>query len=303
MTRILCALAAYVAIVAGYSASAGQIRAETVVSKSLGREMPYLIYIPDGYDGARNNYPVLYLLHGAGGNERAWADLGHIKEKADKLIASGAIPPALIVMPGCPACWWVDGAKDKAETAFWADLIPAIDARYRTLNTRGGRLIAGLSAGGYGAVRFALRYPDRIAAVAALSPAIYTEGVPAISAARTQPPFLGPDGKFSQGAWDAQNYPRVINSYFGQPYRVPFYLVTADGDRLGIAFETALLFKRIFEKQPEQVELRVIDGDHSWKVWENAIDDAMRYIFQFAESPHPVARTAKATSLESSSHH
>ncbi len=197
MLRILCALAAYLAIAAGYSASAGQIRAETVFSNSLGRELPYLIYFPDGYDGGRDSYPVLYLLHGAGGNERAWADQGHIKEKADKLIASGAIPPTLIVMPGCSACWWVDGAKDKAETAFWSDLIPAIDARYRTLNTRGGRLVAGLSAGGYGAVRFALRYPDRIAAAAALSPAIIRK--------RRSGDFGGQDpAAIPRGRWEVQ---------------------------------------------------------------------------------------------------
>jgi enterochelin esterase-like enzyme len=302
MVRMLCAFVAYFAIGVGLYTQAGELRSETLASKSLGRKMPFLVYIPDGYEGSRKNYPVLYLLHGAGGDERAWAERGHIKEKADKLIASGAIPPALIVMPGCPACWWVDGAKDKAETAFWSDLVPEIDARYRTLDSRGGRLIAGLSAGGYGAVRFAMRYPHRVAAVAALSPAVYTQGVPAISAARTQPPFLGPDGKFSQTAWDAQNYPRLIDNYFGQPYRVPFYLVSADGDKFGIAFETALLFKRIFEKQPEQVELRVVDGDHTWKVWESTTDDALRYIFRFAEGPQAASRTAATAGLTSASH-
>ena len=152
------------------AAYAGEIRAESLPSKALGRAMPYEIYLPDGYESGRQHYPVLYLLHGAGGDERSWSERGHIREKADQLIASGAIPPAIIVMPGCPACWWVDGAKDKAETAFWSDLVPTIEMRYRTIETRGGRLIAGLSAGGYGAVRFALRYPDRIAAGAALSP-------------------------------------------------------------------------------------------------------------------------------------
>lgn len=273
---------------------AGTIHHETFASKSLGRDMSFLIYLPDGYEGGKQHYPVLYLLHGAGGNENSWVDRGHIKEKADELIAKGAIPPTLIVMPGCAACWWVDGPKDKAETAFWNDLVPAIDSRFRTIEGRGGRLLAGLSAGGYGTVRFALRYPERIAAVAALSPAVYSVSPPAISAARTQPPFLGPDGKFSQSEWDAQNYPRLIEHYFSQKYRVPFYLVSGDVDKFGIAFETALLFKRMFERQPDQVEFRVVDGDHSWKVWESTIDDALRYIYRFAARPGALARTAKA---------
>jgi enterochelin esterase-like enzyme len=276
-------------------AQAGEIRTELLPSKALGHDMPYAVYLPDGYESRRQHYPVLYLLHGAGGNERSWSERGHIREKADRLIASGAIPPAIIVMPGCPACWWVDGARDRAETAFWSDLVPAIDLRYRTIETRGGRLVAGLSAGGYGAIRFALRYPNRIAAAAALSPAVYTESVPKISAARIQPPFLAQNGQFDQTAWDSHNYPALLDRYFAQSFRVPLYLVSGDNDKFGVAFETALLFKRMFERQPDQVQLRVIDGDHSWKVWEAMIDDAMLYVFQFADKPRPAPQTATAT--------
>ncbi len=289
MVRIV---GAFIALFAWHAAIAGEIRSEAFASAALGHAMRYSVYLPDGYAGGQLHYPVLYLLHGAGGDERAWQDQGHIKEKADRLIAAGAVPPAIIVMPGCPASWWVDGAKEHAETAFWSDLVPLIDVRYRTIGTRGGRLVAGTSAGGYGAVRFALRYPDKIAAAAALSPAVYTESVPQFSAAQAQPPFLGPDGKFSRAAWDRQNYPALLEGYFNQRYRVPFYLVSGDNDRLGIAFETALLFKRLFERQPDQIELRVVDGDHSWKVWEASIDGAMQYLFQFADRPHPGTRSA-----------
>ena len=276
-------------------AFAGEIMTGSVPSKALGRPMAYEIYLPDGYGKTRLHYPVLYLLHGAGGDERSWAERGHIREKADQLIASGAIPPAIIVMPGCPACWWVDGTKDNAETAFWSDFVPAIDMTYRSIDSRSGRLVAGLSMGGYGAVRYALRYPDRIAAVAALSPAIYTETVPQLSAARVQPPFLSQTGQFDQAAWNAHNYPVLLDRYFAQSYRVPLYLVSGDNDKFGIAFETALLFKRMFERQPNQVEFRVVDGDHSWKVWEATIDDALRYVFSFADKPRAAIQTATAT--------
>jgi enterochelin esterase-like enzyme len=276
-------------------AHAGEIRTEAFPSKALGRDMRYAVYLPDGYQNGRRQYPVLYLLHGAGGDERSWMERGQIKEKADSLIANGAIPPAIIVMPGCPACWWVDGAKDKAETAFWFDLVPMIDRRYRTIEARAGRVIAGLSAGGYGAVRFALRYPNRIAAAAALSPAVYSESVPLISAAREHPPFLTLDGRFDQAAWDAHNYPALLDRYFAQTLRVPLYLVSGDADKFGVAFETALLFKRMSERQAEQLELRIVGGDHSWKVWEATIEQAMRYIFQFADGPKPGPLTATAT--------
>jgi enterochelin esterase-like enzyme len=261
---------------------ASEIRQEAVASPNLGRDFPYLIYLPDGFDVSRR-YPVLYLLHGAGGDQNTWVQRGMIQAKVDKLIAAGTIPPALIVMPGCPECWWVDGGKDKTETAFWSDLVPAVAQRYPTIENRSGLLMAGVSAGGYGAVRFALKYPGRVGAIAAFSPAIYADTPPPDSAARRQPPFQGADGQFSQTAWAEHNYPRLLTTYFSQSTRVPVFLVSGDNDRLGIAFETALLFKRLFDKQPDQVELRIVDGDHSWAVWSNAADEAFAFLFRAAK--------------------
>jgi enterochelin esterase-like enzyme len=265
--------------------SASELRRETFASTALARDIPFVVYVPDGYQPSGLHYSVLYLLHGAGGDENAWVERGNIQERSDRLIVAGSIPPTLIVMPGCRACWWIDGAKDRAETAFWTELVPTVTERYRTIESRSGMLIAGLSAGGYGAVRFAMKYPDRVAAVAAFSPAIYALTPPAASFARIQPPFLGPDGQFNQTTWAAQNYPRLVDHYFEQQFRVPFYLVSGDVDRLGIAFETALLFKRLFDKQPDIAELRIVDGGHTWAVWASAIEDAMKYLYRFAARP------------------
>jgi enterochelin esterase-like enzyme len=294
MWRVFCGLLAAWPLLVGGLADAGDIRRESVASSSLGRDLPYLIYVPDGYAPAERHYPALYLLHGAGGNETTWSQGGQLRETVDRLIAKGAIPPTLIVMPGCPECWWIDGARDKTETAFWSELEPTIDARYATIRTRDGRLIAGQSAGGYGAVRFAMRYPDRIAAIAALSPAVYAETPPPISAARTMPPFRGPDGRFDQGAWSAQNYPRLIDGYLGQRQRVAADLFSGNRDRYGIASETALLFKRLSAHQPDAVTLRIVEGDHDWSLWVSALDDALPYIYRFAARPQVASRPAEA---------
>jgi enterochelin esterase-like enzyme len=293
VTKIIGALIVLATFAVFGPVSASEVHRETLASAALARDMPFNVYIPDGYQSGVERYPVLYLLHGAGGDENAWVERGNIQERADKLIASHAIPPTLIVMPGCRACWWIDGAKDKAETAFWSELVPTVAKRFRTIESRSGMLIAGLSAGGYGAIRFAMKYPDRIAAAAAFSPAVYAVTPPTASSARRQPPFLGADGQFNQAMWNALNYPRLIDAYFGQKFRVPFYLVSADGDRFGIAFETALLFKRLFDNQPDIVELRIVDGDHSWKVWANALDDAMKYLYRSAARPQGPASALK----------
>jgi enterochelin esterase-like enzyme len=279
ITTVLLALLAHTSL------HASELGRQVVPSPALARDLPFTVYLPDGYDQSTRRYPVLYLLHGAGGDDRVWGEQGSIKARTDRLIAAGMIPPTIIVMPACNACWWIDGPKDKAETAFWTDLVPAIDQRFRTINAREGRLIAGISAGGFGAVRYALAYPEKIAAIAALSPAVYAQTPPSKSGARSQAAFLGPDGAFNQTSWTSHNYPALIQKYGSQPLRVPFYLVSGDGDQLGIAFETALLFKTVREVQPDLAELRVVDGEHGWGVWGPALDDAMKYVFRQIKAP------------------
>lgn len=288
---LLLAAALFISSVSHVETSqAGELQRHTVYSPRLAREMAYLVYLPDGYDTSGQFYPVLYLLHGAGDSESSWADKGLIREKADQLIENGSIPPTLIVMPGCTQCWWIDSSTTKSESAFWDDLVPEIEKRFRAIKNRQGRLLAGLSAGGYGVVRFVMRYPDRIAAAAAFSPAIYAEAPPFASNARLHPAFKDDKGQFSRLLWTQNNYPSLISGYFAQSHRVPLFLAAGDNDRLGAAFETALLFKRMIEHQPIKVELRIVDGGHNWAVWTTVIDEAMRYMFHFSSRP-----TAKAT--------
>lgn len=285
MLRLLLMALAITGLLRAAPAEAGELRREVLHSQALGRDLPFLVYLPDGYEGGALHYSVLYLLHGAGDNETSWKEHGLIGEKADQLIESGSIPPTIIVMPGCPGCWWIDGPKDKAETAFWKELVPEVGKRYRVIDKREGRLVAGLSAGGYGTVRFLMRYPERIAAAAAFSPAIYSELPPSASSSRTHPAFVDQDGRFSQYAWDALNYPSLIDAYFAQPVRVPLFLASGDNDRMGAAFEAALLFKRMIARQPVQTELRIVDGGHNWAVWAQVIDEALRYVYRFAAKP------------------
>jgi len=274
-------------VLAGAGAQAGTLVREAVPSAALKRDMAYVVYLPDGYEPSGGpSYPVLYLLHGAGCDETVWAERGAIVERADRLIHEGSMPPTIVVMPSCPGCWWVDGGKDKAETAFWTDFVPAIEARYRTLGNAHGRLIAGVSAGGFGAVRFALKYPDRVAAVAALSPAVYAVTPPARSLARRDPAFLRPDGQFNQALWSAENYPRLGPRYFEQPVRVPFYLMSGNSDELGIAFETIQLYKMLAEGQPDLVQLNLVEGRHDWTLWSANLDAAMIFLGRHVPRHH-----------------
>lgn len=133
----------------------------TFRSAALGREVGYCIYLPPGYDAeTTRRYPVIYNLHGAGGNEL------HSFSSAKALhdgITSGRWPAMILVLPnGGSHTFYKDSADGKypAETLIIRELIPHIDATYRTIASRSGRAIEGFSMGGRGATRLAMKYPE-----------------------------------------------------------------------------------------------------------------------------------------------
>lgn len=133
----------------------------TFRSAALGRDVGYCIYLPPGYatDTARR-YPVIYNLHGAGGNEL------HSFSSARALhdgIVAGRWPAMILVLPnGGSHTFYKNSADGKlpAETLIIRELLPHIDATYRTVATRAGRAIEGFSMGGRGATRLAMKYPE-----------------------------------------------------------------------------------------------------------------------------------------------
>jgi enterochelin esterase-like enzyme len=134
-----------------------------------GEQRPGFVYLPPGFDRSQR-YPVVYLLHGMPGTPTeylAGTDLAHW---ADTEIEQGAIEPFIAVMPAA--------GPDPRYNGEWAgriaaplvdEIVPWVDAHLPTVATRSGRVIAGLSAGGFGAVDIALRHPSLFGAVEAWS--------------------------------------------------------------------------------------------------------------------------------------
>jgi enterochelin esterase-like enzyme len=190
------------------------------------------------------------------------------------------VPPFIVVMPGGGSTWWVDGVAVQAQRALVHDLLPHIDGTLRTLPTRQGRMIAGLSAGGYGALLAALQHAERFAAAGVFSPAAYVPEPPADSAARQATAFAV-QGRFDPATWQRLNYPAAWAAYAAGPHTVPTFLHSGDHDHLGIAQQAALLFQRFFGHQPQQVELRIVDGGHDWAVWRRGLAEALPYLTRF----------------------
>jgi len=263
-------------------------------SQALQRKWSYAVYLPDGYETSTLRYPVLYLLHGHGGDLYDWVNRGHIQQTADALIAHGDIPPAIIVLPDADSTWFVD-RKEKMETAVIVDLIGDAERTFRAIGARNGRLVAGLSMGGYGALRFVLKYPEKFVAAALLSPAIYDPEPPQTSGARRAGVFGAPD--FDAEVWKQLNYPALWDAFLAKKVTVPIYINSGDDDDHFIEAEATRLYS-LLRKNGQPAELRIVDGGHNWTVWESTIGDALRYIFRYAArpalSPAETARDAKA---------
>lgn len=132
----------------------------TFASKAAKQAVGYCIYLPPGYETTDRHYPVIYNLHGNGGNEfHSFEDVKVLHEG----IVAGKWPPMIVVLPnGGRSTFYKDSFDGRfpIETLFIRELIPHIDATYRTIAARHGRCIEGFSMGGRGSTRLAMKYPD-----------------------------------------------------------------------------------------------------------------------------------------------
>jgi len=263
------------------AAAASSVVTREFDSAALQRKWSYAVYLPDGYETSNLRYPVLYLLHGHGQDLYAWVNFGHIQPTTDELIAHGEIPPAIIVMPDAGMTWFVD-RKEKMETAVIQDLVGDVQRTFRVIDDRKGRVIAGLSMGGYGALRFVLKYPEMFAAAGLLSPAIYDPEVPQGSGARRAGVFGA--AEFDPQVWKELNYPTLWDAFLAKKIAVPMYINSGDDDDFFIEAEATRLYS-LLRKNGQPAELRIVDGAHKWPVWESTIGDAMRYVFRYTARP------------------
>ena len=158
-------------------------------SPALGMKRRMSIYTPPGYETSGDRrYPVLYLLHGMGGDEEAWLTQGRAAQILDNLIAEGAVEPMIVVMPNgnasqeaapgethfglVPPTVALPHTMDGAFEEAFPDIIAYVDRTYRTKADKQHRAIAGLSMGGFHSLHTSKQYPDMFDYVGLFSAAI-----------------------------------------------------------------------------------------------------------------------------------
>ncbi|HEX8000040.1 MAG TPA: alpha/beta hydrolase family protein [Pyrinomonadaceae bacterium] len=261
-------------------------------SKLGNAVLPYRVIVPANYNSTeeqKQRYPVLYLLHGYSGHYENWARLTKLGEYA-------SLYNFIIVTPEGNNGWYTDSATvptDKYESYFLQELIPDVESRYRTINAREGRAIAGLSMGGYGALKFGFKHPEMFAFAASLSGA--TDAATWVDSevrrvspalARSVMETFGPMGSQTRTANDLMKIVREFPAArFAQlPY---VYLDCGTEDFLMQANRnfSALLLER---KIPH--EFRQLPGNHNWAYW----DAQVREVLRIASQKIPQARLSSA---------
>ena len=159
-------------------------------SPSLGMDRRLTIYTPAGYETSGKRYPVFYLLHGMGGDENAWSELGRATQILDNLIAQGKAEPMILVMtngnaaleaaPGESSLGWeaqpsfqLPKTMEGSFETHFPEVVKFVEKHYRTKPGKKNRAIAGLSMGGFHSLHISKQYPDMFDYVGLFSAAIF----------------------------------------------------------------------------------------------------------------------------------
>jgi len=247
------------------------IHCGTFTSKALGRTLPYTVLLPADFDAALQ-YPVLYLLHGAYGHHTDWPT-------QSRLVTHAAGLPLVIVCPEGENSCYVNGANgERWEDAIVSDLPAHIEAAYPVRTDRGGRAIAGLSMGGFGAFNLGMRHPERYCAISTLSGAFmmnrymgWMDADPQFAVA------LGPVDSLVHQEYDPQRIvTQAVQTH--DTDALPMLAMdtgTADSAVLVASNRelhrtlTALGICHIYREQP---------GGHTWEYWDREASFTLRFV-------------------------
>ena len=228
-------------------------------SPALGLERRMTVYTPVGYETSGKRYPVLYLLHGMGGDEEAWISLGRTAQILDNLIAQGKARPMIVVMPNgnasqeaapgessrgmVPPTMQLPKTMEGSYEQAFPEIVKFIDKNYRTIKSKSGRAIAGLSMGGFHSLHISKQYPDMFDYVGLFSAAIL--------------PREGSESPIYQ------NMDEKLKVQFGKHPKL-YWIAIGKTDFL---YKNNVDYRKKLDDNGYKYEYYESDGGHIWKNW------------------------------------
>lgn len=154
-----------------------QVRVErqlSVYSSCLNRKVNYSLIVPQNYYKNMETYPVIYLLHGYGGDNKSWLDRCNINSLIDSLLFTKQADDYIYILPDVGNSYYINNfdSSFRYEDFFVDELVPYVDSVYRTKACKEGRILMGLSMGGFGSVILGVKHSELFGSVVAMSAAI-----------------------------------------------------------------------------------------------------------------------------------
>jgi enterochelin esterase family protein len=228
-------------------------------SSALGIQRRMHVYTPPGYMNGTKKYPVLYLVHGAGDSDDSWTSIGHANQILDNLIAAGKAKPMIIVMPFGHTPDRPQGDilnnTDFGDDLF-KDVIPYVQANFRTINTADTRAMAGLSMGGSHTIRFGLTHPETFHAIG-----IFSMG-------------LGLQNPNDVAHYEAAN--AVALKRDAKDLKLLYYAIGKADFLYGVSKPT----RDMFDKYGIRYVYNESEGGHTWINWRRYLNDFAPRLFR-----------------------
>ena len=241
-------------------------------SDALGYDRRLTVYTPAGYETSGKRYPVLYLLHGMGGDEEAWVTLGRAVQILDNLIAQGKAKPMIVVMPNGnvdqeaapgesslglykPTMQLPRTMEGTMETTF-PEIIKFVEKNYRVEKKKSARAIAGLSMGGFHSMHISKAYPDMFDYIGLFSAAILP------NKEVESPIYADLEGK--------------LKTQFAKAPKL-YWIAIGKTDFL---YKANQEYREMLDKNHYPYVYRETDGGHIWRNWRIYLSEFVPQLFK-----------------------
>jgi len=246
---------------------------DSVYSPSLNSFKHFHIVLPENYFKTEERFIAIYLLHGYGGSHQDWVN----KTSLVKYLKDYNF---IIITPEADNGWYTNSPtlKNKNyEDYIIKDLIPYVEKKYRVISTRHGRIIAGLSMGGYGAIKFALKYPNMFLLAGSFSGAFNWEQILERGQGQIIQSLKDAFGEAKTQHWHKNNVFSLVDSVAIGNLPYLYISVGKDDNRIGLLEANRNLVEKL-QKKNINYEYHELPGSHTWSFWDMEIKNFLRRV-------------------------
>ncbi len=252
---------------------------DSVFSPSLNSFKHFHIVLPENYFKTEERFITIYLLHGYTGNHYDWIN----KTSLIKYLKNYNF---VIITPEADNSWYTNSPVLKNrnyEDYIVKDLIPYVEKKYRVISTRHGRIIAGLSMGGYGAIKFALKYPSMFFLAGSFSGAFNWEQIFERGQGQIVQSLKDAFGEKKTEHWDRNDVFVLVDSLasINLPY---LYISVGKDDNIAGLLESNRKLVEKLQKKNINYEYHELPGSHTWSFWDMEIKNFLRRVSEINNS-------------------